>query len=95
MQNPAPNLGDPAHQRRFIRAVKPIRHARHVLDQLGDVVGQEIDRAYQEMATPHGRVEHLEPQHRFRRVQAREHRHTIGLRAAISRKLLRPRLERT
>ena len=63
---------DALHQRRGVGAVQPRRDRRHVLDQFGDGVRQEIHRGDQEVAAAHRRVENLEVQHRLGRIDSTE-----------------------
>ena len=44
-------------------------HSRNVLDQFGDVVGQEVHGGDQKMAASHGRVQDLQIQDRLGRVE--------------------------
>ena len=77
-----------------VLAVEPVRDGGRVLDKLGDVVRQEVDRGDQEVAAPHCGVQHLEVEHRLCRVQLAQLRKPLGLRPAVALKLLRFLLER-
>ena len=63
------NRGHARDQGRSVPAVEPLRDSGDVLDQLGDVVGEEVDGRDQEVAAAHGRVQDLEVQDRLGRVE--------------------------
>ena len=64
--------GHPPDQRRGVLAVEPLRDRGDVLDQVGDVVGEEVDGRDQEVAAAHGRVQDLEIQHRLGRIELQQ-----------------------
>ena len=71
MQDGVANGGDAVQQGRVVGVVlvQPVGDGGGELDQVGDVVGQEIDGADQEVAAAHGGVQHLEIEHGLGRVQ--------------------------
>ena len=64
-----PDRRDPFNERRCVLLVQPPRYRRYILDQVGDVVGQEVDSADEEVATAHRRVEYFQVEDRFCRVE--------------------------
>ena len=93
-QDLAANRRHARHQRRLVRAVEPLRDDGRVLDQVGDVVGQEVDGGDEEVAAAHGRVEHLEIEHGLGRVQLAQLGLAVGPGAAVALELVRLVLER-
>ena len=49
--------------------VEPLRHRRRVLDQVGYVVGEEVDGGDEEVAAAHRRVEDLEIEDGLGRIE--------------------------
>ena len=73
---------DAVDQGRTVEAVEPGNGGRGVFDQLGDGVGEVVDRGDQEVAAAHGGVEDLEFQGGFGRVVAAQLAGAGGLGAA-------------
>ena len=51
------------------RTRRATRDGRHVLDQVGDVVGEEIDGCDEEVTAAHRRVEDLQVEYRLGRIE--------------------------
>ncbi len=58
----------PVYQRRGV-LFEPLRHSRHVLDQVGYVVGEEVDGGDEEVTAAHRRIDDLQIEHRHRRIE--------------------------
>ena len=71
LQDVGANGGHAVQQGRVVGVVlvQPVGDGGRVFDQVGDVVGQEVDGADQEVAAAHGGVQHLEIEHGLGRVQ--------------------------
>ena len=71
MQDGVADGGDAVQQGRVVGVVlgQPVGDGGGEFDQVGDVVGEEVDGADQEVAAAHGGVQHLEIEHGLGRVQ--------------------------
>ena len=83
LQDVVPDAFDALHQRRGVGAVQPRRDYRHILDQFGDIVRQEVHCGDQEMAAAHCRVKNLEVQDSFGRVVFAELGVPFSLRSGV------------
>ena len=63
-----PDRGDAVDQGRSV-LVEPLGDGRHVLDQVGDVVGEEVDGCDEEVTAAHRRIEDLQVEDRLGRIQ--------------------------
>ena len=64
-----PDRRDPLNERRCVLLVQPFRYRRYILNQVGDVVGQEVDCADEEVTAAHRRVEYFQVEDRFCRIE--------------------------
>ena len=87
-----PDRGDAVDQGRSV-LVEPLRDGRDVLDQVGDVVGEEVDGCDEEVTAAHRRIEDLQVEHRLGRIQLEQLGVPDGLMPVVALELLRLFLE--
>ena len=94
LQEVPPDCRHAFHQRRNVAAVQPLGDRGDILDQFRDVVGKKVHGGDQEMAAAHRRVQYLQVQRRFRRVQLQQFGPAFGFGAMVTIEFPRPGLER-